>query len=100
MGWAGELHHHSMLNFAAKFYFCVLFQSRKPNVLGLQCRMYLQLLKDAMPKKSERSLSTQHAALTDALTGRTVLLAIDGVETVIILSTNPDWQTWFQIVGM
>ena len=42
-----------------------------------------------MPKTSEGSLSEQHAALTDALTGRTMLLAIDGTDD---LSTNSDFD--------
>ena len=52
--------------------------SQKPDVLGLQRRLYFQLLKERMPKTSEGSLSEQHTALADALTGRTMLLAIDG----------------------
>ena len=52
--------------------------SQKPDVLDLQRRLYLQLLKDPMPKNSEGSIAGQHAALADALAGRTILLAIDG----------------------
>jgi hypothetical protein len=75
---------HRLLLFSFSF-----FQSQKPDVLGLQRRLYFQLLKEHMPKNSEGSLSEQHAALTDALTGRTMLLAIDGTDD---LSTNSDFD--------
>jgi hypothetical protein len=60
-------------------------------MLGLQRRLYLQLLKDSMPKKSEGSLPGQHAALTDALSGKTMLLAIDGRDD-LFNKLNFDWR--------
>ena len=55
----------------------LLRQSQKPNLLALQKRLHSQLMKQHLPPGSEGSLSSQHAALNDALQGRRVCIAVD-----------------------
>jgi hypothetical protein len=53
--------------------------SQAPNLLALQQRCYLQLMKQHIPKTRQSSVEEQHSCLSAALVGKTVLLVCDDV---------------------
>ena len=51
--------------------------SQAPNLLALQQRCYLQLMKEHIPKIRQSSVEEQHACLAESLMSKAVLVVLD-----------------------